>query len=560
MTEGTWRLIAKRASLMRSGCIRQDAARRMSHEIEATIKADKQKLTAKVGNLIVAELAKGDVMEAFRHLKGWYRKATEMQARPCRQTMERQTNKREELYAEWAAYGEAFPANWMPYTIGNNQLCESKLRAEVSLRSHGRCGGASGIRAEHIKAWLRGAKKEEDPETATSHVGARKTWHEFVHLCSSIWNTGTIPQQMCWVIMALIPKGGGEYCGIGLLEPIWKVLEKVMDLRLEAIMLHDSLHGCLASQGTGTGIIEAKLAQQLAHLEQTPFFSIFIDLQKAFDAMDRGCCLEILVLHGVGPKMLCLIRNFWDSATNVCWAKGNYGRPFKAGCSVTQGEPLSAKLFNIVVDAVVREWMRLMSATIDDVDSNLDACIAGLFAVFYVDNGYIASRNAEFLQEALDILVETFKQVGLATNTKKTQAMICTPGKIRVQLPTDSYKCMCEGVAAREETRRAVVCHVCDKALQARSLCPHLLSAHDIHQQVVVADALLEEWAAAHYRANPGGRKDPVQCPYPGCPGALSSPYMLCRHFRDLHPKDTMEIPREGNFLWCKRCTMQCNP
>ncbi len=128
-----------------------------------------------------------------------------------------------------------------------------------------------------------------------------------------------------------------------------------MDLRLEAIILHDSLHGCLALQGTGTGIIEAKLAQQLAHLEQTPFFGIFIDLRKAFDAMDRGCCLEILVLHGVGPKMLRLICNFWDWATNICWVKGNYGCPFKAGCGVTQGGPLSAKLFIILVNAVVWE-------------------------------------------------------------------------------------------------------------------------------------------------------------------------------------------------------------
>jgi hypothetical protein len=104
-----------------------------------------------------------------------------------------------------------------------------------------------------------------------------------------------------------------------------------------------------------------------------------------------------------------------------------------------------------------------------------------------------------------------------------------------------------------------VVCHVCDKALQARSLRPHLLSAHDILQQVVVADTLLEERAAAHYRANPGGRKDPIQCPYPGCPGVLSSPYMLRRHFRDLHPKDTGEILREGNFPRCEHCTMQCN-
>jgi hypothetical protein len=105
-----------------------------------------------------------------------------------------------------------------------------------------------------------------------------------------------------------------------------------------------------------------------------------------------------------------------------------------------------------------------------------------------------------------------------------------------------------------------VVCHVCNKALQTRSLCLHLSSTHDIHQQVVVADALPEERAAAHYRADPGGRKDPIQCPYPGCPGALSSPYMLPCHFRDLHPKDTVEIPREGSFLQCERCTMQCNP
>jgi hypothetical protein len=242
----------------------------MRHEIKAAIKADKQKLTAKVGNSIIAELAKGDVKEAFWHLKGWYRKATEMQARPCRQTMEHQTNKREELYSERAAYGKAFPANGMLYAIGVNQPCESKLQAAVSLLSYGRCKGALGIRAEHIKAWLRGAKKEEDPETAASHVRAGKTWHEFVCLCSSVWNTGTIPQQMCWVIMVLILKEGGEYCGIGLLEPIWKVLEKVMDLRLEAIVLHNSLHGCLALQGMGTGIIEAKLAQQLRTWNRCP--------------------------------------------------------------------------------------------------------------------------------------------------------------------------------------------------------------------------------------------------------------------------------------------------
>ncbi len=65
-----------------------------------------------------------------------------------------------------------------------------------------------------------------------------------------------------------------------------------------------------------------------AHMEQAPFFGVFIDLKKAFDAMDRSRCLAILALHGVVPKMLRLIRSFWETATNVCRAKGNCGRPF----------------------------------------------------------------------------------------------------------------------------------------------------------------------------------------------------------------------------------------
>ncbi len=103
------------------------------------------------------------------------------------------------------------------------------------------------------------------------------------------------------------------------------------------------------------------------------------------------------------------------------------------------------------------------------------------------------------------------------------------------------------------------MCHVCNKALQARSLHPHLLSAYDIHHQVVIADALLEERVGVGYRANPGEWKDPILCPYLDCPGVLSSPFMLRCQIQDLHPKDTLEIPREGTFPRCKHCTMQCN-
>jgi hypothetical protein len=55
--------------------------------------------------------------------------------------------------------------------------------------------------------------------------------------------------------------------------------------------------------------------------------------------------------------MLRLQKHFWDTAQLVCHAGGNYGEPFNAKRGFTQGGPLSSLMFNVCVDAVVREWL-----------------------------------------------------------------------------------------------------------------------------------------------------------------------------------------------------------
>jgi hypothetical protein len=127
-----------------------------------------------------------------------------------------------------------------------------------------------------------------------------------------------IPRQLLWSIVVLIPKGGGDYRRIGLLEPIWKCIEHVVNHRLDAIKLHDSLHGCCSNRGTGIAIIEAKLAQQLLLLELKPFYGVFLDLWKAFDAMDRDQCIMLLEGYGAGPRMIRLIRGYWRDTIMVC--------------------------------------------------------------------------------------------------------------------------------------------------------------------------------------------------------------------------------------------------
>ena len=86
------------------------------------------------------------------------------------------------------------------------------------------------------------------------------------------------------------------------MEVMWKVVAEILNRRLTAsITFHDFIHGIWAGRGTGTTTLEAKLLQQLVALREEVLYVIFLELHKAYDALDRSRCLEILEGYGVGP-------------------------------------------------------------------------------------------------------------------------------------------------------------------------------------------------------------------------------------------------------------------
>ena len=76
--------------------------------------------------------------------------------------------------------------------------------------------------------------------------------------------------------------------------------------------------------------------------------------------MDYERCLDLLWVYRVGTKMLRLIKTLWNQSILACCVCGNYGRVFQAERDVMQGGPLLPKLFNVLVDAIVQEWLRKM--------------------------------------------------------------------------------------------------------------------------------------------------------------------------------------------------------
>ena len=97
-------------------------------------------------------------------------------------------------------------------------------------------------------------------------------------------------------------------------------------------------------------------------MREEVLYMIFLDLTKAYDALDRSRCLGILEGYGVGPGASRLLRNYWRRLTMAARAGGYYGAAFKGERGVTQGDPLSPTIFNVVVDAVVRHWLEGLQA------------------------------------------------------------------------------------------------------------------------------------------------------------------------------------------------------
>jgi hypothetical protein len=143
----------------------------------------------------------------------------------CPETLARQTAERVELYTAVTPLVWEMRINVTPTAVRDEPPMEQEIRGVVGKLRNNCAVGAMGMKAEHLKGWLCGIKHEES-ENGVAKEG--DCWRLFVRLMQAVWESGTVPTQMGWMIIILLLKGGGNYRGIGLLNPMWKVVEKIM--------------------------------------------------------------------------------------------------------------------------------------------------------------------------------------------------------------------------------------------------------------------------------------------------------------------------------------------
>ena len=133
-----------------------------------------------------------------------------------------------------------------------------------------------------------------------------------MRLVQVMFRDEAVPVEIALAKMVLIQKGKGGYKEIGLLEVLWKFCAVVVNCRLKSsVVLHTALHGFITGRGTGKVMLEANLAQNLARIALDHLFQVILDLEKAYNFLDRERLLELLRGYRLGPNLDQLLDNYW---------------------------------------------------------------------------------------------------------------------------------------------------------------------------------------------------------------------------------------------------------
>ena len=141
----------------------------------------------------------------------------------------------------------------------------------------------------------------------------------------------------------------------------------------------------------------------------------------------------------------------------------------------------------MVVNNVIRT---LMAMTVEDqrVDHDwLGETVGRCLGVFYVNNDMVGSRDPDWLQNTMNVLVGLFRRYGLATNVDKSHTMTCQPSALRAGMPEEAMALKCTGVGELYWVRlqKMIPCPECGFELTTGSTMAH---CHRMHRTETAID------------------------------------------------------------------------
>jgi hypothetical protein len=202
--------------------------------------------------------------------------------------------------------------------------------------------------------------------------------------------------------------------GITLLSHTGKIYERIIERRIRATVenkLGSWQHGFRPGRGTVDLVFALKLLLEKSWEWNKKKYVAFIDLEKAFDRINRRKLWALLAdeHYGIDRKLVRVSRGMYGECLNKVRSDGSDSGWFQVRTGVKQGGVLSPLLFVIYMDSVLRS-----------VCTNEDNEIT----LAYADDIALVTDSEEALQAALNRWNERLEMSGLRMNKTKTEVMV----------------------------------------------------------------------------------------------------------------------------------------
>ena len=225
------------------------------------------------------------------------------------------------------------------------QIKKEWVEEAIRKMKNGKAAGMSAIVAEMVKA-----SGDTGIELITS-------------LANQIMKDGVIPQDWQSSVIVNCFKGKGDalergnYRGLKLVDQVMKVIERVIDKLLrERIDIDEMQFGFVPGRGTTDAIFLLRQLQEKYLGRRKNLYLAFVDLEKAFDRVQRRVVWWAMRKLGVDEWLVKIVQSMYMNARIRVRVNDSLSEEFSVKVGVHQGSVLSPLLFIMVLEALSIEF------------------------------------------------------------------------------------------------------------------------------------------------------------------------------------------------------------
>jgi hypothetical protein len=247
-------------------------------------------------------------------------------------------------------------------------------------------------------------------------------------LFNKIYETGITPSVWNLAIIKPIPKSGMldahlplQYRGISLLSTVYKLYSSILNNRIistaeENNIFVDEQNGFRPKRSCADHIFSLTSVIRNRNNKKISTYVAFVDLEKAFDRVDRNLLFFKLRSLGFGGKFYNTIKSIYSSPIASVNVNNFITDSFPSDFGVRQGDPLSPTLFGLFLNDLA----------IDIKNTGLGIKIQEdllLSILLYADDLALIAESEQDLQIMITTLSNWCKKWRMKVNVKKTKVV-----------------------------------------------------------------------------------------------------------------------------------------